>query len=222
MNCFIFMIPPARPQIQNSSSHSRLVTTKLTAAPNVSTTAAGWSRPSSAAPSSAATGSNSPIGTSPLPSSAVIASAPPAAPQLPHVGKVIQPQPRAALVQTTQAETITKVSNKPVWGNVVSSVVPARLDITPNDFPTAAEVAKGTTTAIFFFLRINSKFSPSVVITATRKPQSKPDPEEVKPLSDAAAANIQARMEEADTFRGVHLDPNAHHWDEVCVFCLSY
>lgn len=21
---------------------------------------------------------------------------------------------------------------------------------------------------------------------------------------------------EADTFRGVHLDPNAHHWDEVC------
>lgn len=20
---------------------------------------------------------------------------------------------------------------------------------------------------------------------------------------------------EADTFRGVHLDPNAHHWDEV-------
>lgn len=31
----------------------------------------------------------------------------------------------------------------------------------------------------------------------------------------SAAANKQARMEEADTFRGVHLDPNAHHWDEV-------
>jgi len=31
-----------------------------------------------------------------------------------------------------------------------------------------------------------------------------------------AAANKQARIEEADTFRGVHLDPNAHHWDEVC------
>lgn len=27
--------------------------------------------------------------------------------------------------------------------------------------------------------------------------------------------NKQARMEEADTFRGVHLDPNAHHWDDV-------
>lgn len=34
--------------------------------------------------------------------------------------------------------------------------------------------------------------------------------------AEAAAANKQARMEEADTFRGVHLDPNAHHWDEVC------
>lgn len=33
-----------------------------------------------------------------------------------------------------------------------------------------------------------------------------------------AAANKQARIEEADTFRGVHLDPNAHHWDEVCYF----
>jgi hypothetical protein len=31
----------------------------------------------------------------------------------------------------------------------------------------------------------------------------------------AAAASKQARMEEADTFRGVHLNPNAHHWDEV-------
>jgi hypothetical protein len=36
-----------------------------------------------------------------------------------------------------------------------------------------------------------------------------------------AAANKQARIEEADTFRGVHLDPNAHHWDEVCYFSPS-
>lgn len=35
--------------------------------------------------------------------------------------------------------------------------------------------------------------------------------------AETAAANKQARMEEADTFRGVHLDPNAHHWDEVCL-----
>ncbi|KAF9073850.1 hypothetical protein BDP27DRAFT_1318265 [Rhodocollybia butyracea] len=33
--------------------------------------------------------------------------------------------------------------------------------------------------------------------------------------SEMAEAHKQARMEEADTFRGVHLDPNAHHWDEM-------
>lgn len=41
-------------------------------------------------------------------------------------------------------------------------------------------------------------------------PMSMPEGNDV-----ATAANKQARMEEADTFRGVHLDPNAHHWDEV-------
>lgn len=45
---------------------------------------------------------------------------------------------------------------------------------------------------------------------ATRKP---PIVDQAKPAVDAAAN--QARLEEADTFRGVHLDPNAHHWDEV-------
>lgn len=34
-------------------------------------------------------------------------------------------------------------------------------------------------------------------------------------LEAREAQNRQARMEEADTFRGVHLNPNAHHWDEV-------
>lgn len=33
--------------------------------------------------------------------------------------------------------------------------------------------------------------------------------------AETAAANKQARMVEADAFRGIHLDPNAHHWDEV-------
>jgi len=28
-------------------------------------------------------------------------------------------------------------------------------------------------------------------------------------------ANPSSATTEADTFRGVHLDPNAHHWDEV-------
>jgi len=37
--------------------------------------------------------------------------------------------------------------------------------------------------------------------------------DDAKATTDTAAK--QLRMEEADTFRGVHLDPNAHHWDEV-------
>ena len=41
---------------------------------------------------------------------------------------------------------------------------------------------------------------------------------DTKEAAETAAASKQARMEEADTFRGVHLDPNAHHWDEVCHF----
>ena len=36
-----------------------------------------------------------------------------------------------------------------------------------------------------------------------------------KATEDSDAAHKQAVMAEEDTFRGVHLDPNAHHWDEV-------
>lgn len=39
---------------------------------------------------------------------------------------------------------------------------------------------------------------------------------DTKEAEAAVAANLQARQEDADTFRGIHLDPNAHHWDEVC------
>jgi hypothetical protein len=38
---------------------------------------------------------------------------------------------------------------------------------------------------------------------------------DAKEAAENAAADKQARSVEADTFRGVHLDPNAHHWDEV-------
>lgn len=33
---------------------------------------------------------------------------------------------------------------------------------------------------------------------------------------EAAVAQQQAMSETADAFRGVHLDPNEDHWDEVC------
>lgn len=136
----------ARPQIQTTQSHSRLVTAKLTGSPAPSsTTGPGWSRPTSTAPSS--TGTSSPIGSSPLPAAAVAVSINSGAPQLPHVGKVIQPQPRAAVLQTTnlQKEGV-KSSVKPAWANVRPPVVGPIM--TSEDFPTAAEVAKGTLVAV--------------------------------------------------------------------------
>lgn len=41
--------------------------------------------------------------------------------------------------------------------------------------------------------------------------QAKAD--EARVTSETAAK--QLRLEEADAFRGIHLDPNAHHWDDV-------
>ncbi|TDL28821.1 hypothetical protein BD410DRAFT_247108 [Rickenella mellea] len=75
--------------------------------------------------------------------------------------------------------------SKPAWGSVPSGIQATTIR-TQSDFPTAAEASKG----------------------AIAKP---PD------LKHAAevAAQKQARMETADAFRGVHLDPNAHHWDEM-------
>lgn len=38
---------------------------------------------------------------------------------------------------------------------------------------------------------------------------------DMKAAVDVSDAQKQAMSETADAFRGVHLDPNAHHWDEV-------
>lgn len=131
----------ARPSVQPASSHSRLVTAKLTASPAVSSSTSGWSRPSSVAPPPAATGS--PGSTSPLPTPSTQTSSATPVPQLPQVGKVIQPQPKAPGAQLVSLQK--EAGNaKPVWGNVKPlAAVPLRPDIQPNDFPTAAEVANG-------------------------------------------------------------------------------
>jgi hypothetical protein len=44
---------------------------------------------------------------------------------------------------------------------------------------------------------------------------------DAKEAAENAAADKQARSVEADTFRGVHLDPNAHHWDEVGILLIA-
>ncbi|RDX56153.1 hypothetical protein OH76DRAFT_1468548 [Lentinus brumalis] len=78
-------------------------------------------------------------------------------------------------------------SGKPVWG-VAQGSGGIPYDRVQADFPTAAEVAQGR------LAKASDK---------TNEP-------------DAAAAHKQAVITaEEDTFRGVHLDPNAHHWDEM-------
>ncbi|KIY51370.1 hypothetical protein FISHEDRAFT_70998 [Fistulina hepatica ATCC 64428] len=71
------------------------------------------------------------------------------------------------------------------WGKVQTSG--STPPFTANDFPTAAEVAQAEARSI------------------SRERESTRE-------STAAAEAIK---QEADTFRGIHLDPNAHHWDEM-------
>jgi serine/arginine repetitive matrix protein 2 len=132
--------PPSAP------SHSRLVTTKLTKLPSSSTsTGAGWTRPSSTTPS---------LAPSPV-SGTVSAAAPPLAPtpishgppQLPHVGKVIQPQPRGAIQAPLPPKAeVSNGSSRPAWRNVRQSGNNSGAEPPPEvqcEFPTAAEVAQG-------------------------------------------------------------------------------
>ncbi|KIK98508.1 hypothetical protein PAXRUDRAFT_24167 [Paxillus rubicundulus Ve08.2h10] len=172
--------PAPRPAPQPSGSHSKLVTAKLTSTAQLSaTTAPGWSRPSSATPPVSAT----PSGSSNVPPQTFATA--PAAPHLPHVGKVIQPQPRRAIVSSSSLVKKDSSSVKPAWGNAKPLSANAFTDNALNDFPTAAEVAQG---------RIVKAEAPKAEDTLAPK---------------------QVAPQEADAFRGVHLDPNAHHWDEM-------
>lgn len=73
------------------------------------------------------------------------------------------------------------------------------------EFPTAAEVAQGAYSAIQGLNVIS--YTPHQVRSAMLS--------EKQEAAQTAALQKQAMRAEADAFRGVHLDPNAHHWDEV-------
>jgi hypothetical protein len=129
----------------------------------------------------------------------------------PHT-KVIQPQPKPALPQqgSSSKNASGGVSTKQVWRNLkASQAAPQRPEVRQNDFPTAAEVAQGMCLQTKGKDAI-SRCSPGTTSARVAKAN------DVMEAAVIAAANKQARIEEADTFRGVHLDPNAHHWDEVC------
>ncbi|KAL4243090.1 hypothetical protein ABKN59_001033 [Abortiporus biennis] len=163
-----------KPALQSTPSHSRLVTAKLTAGPQPSTlTGPGWSRPSSTGSSATPTPSSiQPPKPSPLPSSSQ------GPPQLPPVGKVIQPQLRPAELATNGGKK--DATSRPAWGQPrLSPASTNKSDGLPGDFPTAAEVAQAGRSA-----------------------------------KSAEKKHNETMAAEADAFRGVHLNPNVHHWDE--------
>ncbi|KZT06357.1 uncharacterized protein LAESUDRAFT_192554 [Laetiporus sulphureus 93-53] len=174
-----------KPMAQTAPSHSRLVTTKLTASPQPSmTTGPGWSRPPSSVSSVAPTPSSA---TNPKPPPLLTSTTNTSAPQPAPAGKVIQPQPRGA--SEMFATSVKKDGpSRPAWGNAKNAAtVVSKLDAVASDFPTAAEVAQGRTSRAL----------------------------EIKEAAQASEVQKQALAAEEDTFRGVHLDPKAHHWDEM-------
>ncbi|KAJ7130001.1 hypothetical protein C8R43DRAFT_1025387 [Mycena crocata] len=194
--------PISRPQAQSTSSHSRLVTTKLTAAPQtLSAAGPGWSRPSSATPPASAPGTVNGSSAPTAPGSGDPSTSS-GGPHHPHPGSVVQPQSRAAPARGGMSREAAQTAGgggvgKPVWGNPKSHQ--QRPDMTSqSDFPTAAEVAAAPRKSKPTLADRNQAFKEAAALEMA-----------------SAAANKQARMEEADTFRGVHLDPNAHHWDEM-------
>ena len=133
---------PAKSPPPPATSHPRLVT-KLTKLPSSSaSTGQGWTRPSSTTPSLAPSPVSGGVSVGPPPGPVPVSHGPP---QLPHAGKVIQPQPRG-VIQTPSAPKPESAngSNKPAWRNVKQGG--STTGVGPplgaqNEFPTAAEVA---------------------------------------------------------------------------------
>jgi serine/arginine repetitive matrix protein 2 len=126
-----------------ATSHTRLVT-KLTKLPSSSAgTSPGWTRPSSTTPSLAPSPVSGGVSVAPPPAPVPASHGPP---QLPHVGKVIQPQPRGAIQTPTPKPEPANGSSKPAWRNVKqggsTTGVGPPLGV-QSEFPTAAEVAQG-------------------------------------------------------------------------------
>ncbi|SRR6266403_1609468 len=150
-----------------ATSHPRLVT-KLTKLPSSSaSTAPGWTRPSSTTPSLAPSPVSAGVSVAPLAAPAPVSHGPP---QLPHVGKVIQPQPRGAI----QTPSISKAesangSGKPAWRNVRQGGSTTGVGPPPgvqSEFPTAAEVAQGAFVRSSTFL-----YEPFLLFFIRRSPE---------------------------------------------------
>jgi serine/arginine repetitive matrix protein 2 len=99
---------------------------------------------------------------------------------------------------------------KPAWRNLKPpSDGPVAVTGQDTNFPTAAEVAQGWLHLDVYAHTCTRLISSYDLVHASREQHR-------KQLEEAHEAQQHALQEQADAFRGVHLNPNAHHWDEVC------
>ncbi|CAE6433409.1 unnamed protein product [Rhizoctonia solani] len=177
----------ARPTVINPQSSSRLITKKLTTTAPIAPASGGWSlRPTP--PTS--------LSSSPAPadvSAATQLGKPPAATEPNH-------SIRPALVTTASGLSIdARSSAKPsreqspakVWATVPTAVGDTKRNL--QEFPTAAEAAADG--------------------AEHKRPGASTVQHPHHPVIDATINETDT--DARDSFRGIHLDPNAHHWDEM-------
>ncbi|CAE7194099.1 unnamed protein product [Rhizoctonia solani] len=176
----------ARPAVVNPHPSSRLITKKLTAAPAIAPPSGGWSlRPTP--PTS--------LSSSPAPgdvSAATQPGKPPATAEANHSNRpaLVTSASGLSVDARSSAKASREHSPAKVWATVPTAVGDVKRNL--QDFPTAAEAAADSTE--------NKRPGASTV-----------QPPHPHGLDIAPEADTDTR----DSFRGIHLDPNAHHWDEM-------
>ncbi|CUA72301.1 Cell surface glycoprotein 1 [Rhizoctonia solani] len=175
-----------RPAVLNPQPSSRLITKKLTAAPVIPAASGGWSlRPTP--PTS--------LSSSPAPGdvSAPSQSAkPPPAVEVNHSNRpaLVTSASGLSVDARSSAKASREQSPAKAWATVPTAVGDGKRNL--QDFPTAAEAA------------------------ADSAEHKRPGTSAVQPPHHHALdATAETDTDARDSFRGMHLDPNAHHWDEM-------
>ncbi|ELU44642.1 hypothetical protein AG1IA_01329 [Rhizoctonia solani AG-1 IA] len=181
----------ARPAVIGPQPSSRLVTKKLTSTAPIAPASGGWSlRPTP------------PTSSSSSPAPADVSAAAQLAKPLPAAEPNHSNRPAlvtAASVLSVDARSSAKPSREQspakAWATVPTTVGDAKRNL--QEFPTAAEAAA------------DSAEHKRPAGSALQHPHPHPH----HPAVDAAINETDT--DARDSFRGMHLDPNAHHWDEM-------
>ncbi|KAG9104944.1 hypothetical protein FRC06_005011 [Ceratobasidium sp. 370] len=172
----------------NPATHSRLVTKKLTTATPVPSVSGGWSLRATPPAS---------LSSSPAPGDAPAAQLHPSAKPLGPADALKRPtlvSSTSALSTDSRPSAVTSRDQSPVkaWASV--PVPTGDLGRNLQDFPTAAEAAADHSEG---------------------QGAKRPGTSTTQELHNADALSHTDEGDARDSFRGVHLDPKAHHWDEM-------